>query len=158
MNDLVRHANRRAFLAACAGIGVTSNFFAGALYALASQNGQPSENPTFKIDDTMIDEAAFLAGVSITPGQKHDMLIALNQQLRGIKNVRKLNLPNNVPLNFNEARIERADIEGSKSNVTMSALLPCSVFKRGARTQGEKGTEPKPPKFTQISTLVIGKD
>ena len=97
MNDLVRHANRRAFLAACAGIGVTSNFFAGALYALASQNAQASENPTFKIDDTMIDEAAFLAGVSITPGQKHDMLVMLNQQLRGIKNVRKLNIPNSVP-------------------------------------------------------------
>ena len=50
-----------------------------------------------RIDDTMIDEAAFLAGVSITPGQKKDMLIALNQQLRGIKAVRKLNIPNNVP-------------------------------------------------------------
>ena len=83
MNDLVRHANRRAFLAACAGIGVTSNFFAGALYALASQNAQASENPTFKIDAIMIDEAAFLAGVSITPGQKRDMLIMLNKQLRG---------------------------------------------------------------------------
>ncbi|MBV8279329.1 MAG: hypothetical protein JO170_29265, partial [Verrucomicrobia bacterium] len=103
MNDLVRHANRRAFLAACAGIGVTSNFFAGVLYALASQNTQvsqntpPSQSPTLQIDDTMIDEAAFLAGVSITPGQKKDMLVKLNQQLRGIKTVRKLNLRNDVP-------------------------------------------------------------
>jgi Asp-tRNA(Asn)/Glu-tRNA(Gln) amidotransferase A subunit family amidase len=91
MNDLVRHANRRAFIAACAGIGVTSNFFAGALYALASQN------PTLQIDDTMIDEAAFLAGVSITPGQKKDMVVKLYQQLRGIKAVRKLNLTDDVP-------------------------------------------------------------
>ena len=91
MNNLVRHANRRAFLAACAGIGVTSNFFAGALCAMASQN------PTLQIDDTMIDEAAFLAGVSITPGQKKDMLVKLNQQLRGIKTIRKLNLRNDVP-------------------------------------------------------------
>jgi Asp-tRNA(Asn)/Glu-tRNA(Gln) amidotransferase A subunit family amidase len=91
MNNLVRHANRRAFLTACAGIGVTSNFFAGALCALASQN------PALQIDDTMIDEAAFLAGVSITPGQKKDMLAKLNQQLRGIKAVRKLNLRNDVP-------------------------------------------------------------
>ncbi len=45
----------------------------------------------------MIDEAAFLAGVSITPGQKKDMLVKLNQQLRGIKSVRKLNLTNDVP-------------------------------------------------------------
>jgi Asp-tRNA(Asn)/Glu-tRNA(Gln) amidotransferase A subunit family amidase len=97
MNDLVRSANRRAFLAACAGIGVTSNFFAGALYALAAQNAQGSQSPGLQIDDTMIDEAAFLAGVSITPGQKKDMLIMLNQQLRGIKNVRKLNLRNDVP-------------------------------------------------------------
>ncbi len=91
MNHLVRHANRRAFLAACAGIGVTSNFFAGALCALASQD------PTLQIDDTMIDQAAFLAGVSITPGQKKDMLVKLNQQLRAIKSVRKLNLTNDVP-------------------------------------------------------------
>ena len=91
MNDLVRHANRRAFLAACAGIGVTSNFFAGALCALASQD------PTSQIDDAMIDQAAFLAGVSITPGQKKDMLVKLNQQLRAINAVRKLNLTNKVP-------------------------------------------------------------
>ncbi len=91
MNHLVKHANRRAFLAVCAGIGVTSNFFAGALCALAAQD------PTSQIDDTMIDQAAFLAGVSITPGQKKDMLVKLNQQLRGIKAVRKLNLTNDVP-------------------------------------------------------------
>jgi Asp-tRNA(Asn)/Glu-tRNA(Gln) amidotransferase A subunit family amidase len=97
MNDLVKSANRRAFLAACAGIGVTSNFFAGALYTLAAQNAQASQSPELQIDDTMIDQAAFLAGISITPGQKKDMLVKLNQQLRGIKTVRKLNLPNNVP-------------------------------------------------------------
>jgi Asp-tRNA(Asn)/Glu-tRNA(Gln) amidotransferase A subunit family amidase len=91
MNDLVRHANRRAFLAACAGIGVTSNFFAGALCALAAQD------PTAQIDDAMIDQAAFLAGVSITPGQKKDMLVKLNQQLRAIKAVRKLDLTNDIP-------------------------------------------------------------
>ena len=91
MNDLVKHANRRAFLAACAGIGVTSNFFAGALCVLAAQD------PTSQIDDAMIDQAAFLAGVSITPGQKKDMLVKLNQQLRAIKAVRKLNLTNDVP-------------------------------------------------------------
>jgi Asp-tRNA(Asn)/Glu-tRNA(Gln) amidotransferase A subunit family amidase len=45
----------------------------------------------------MIDQAAFLAGVSITPGQKKDMLVKLNQQLRSIKAVRKLNLTNDVP-------------------------------------------------------------
>jgi Asp-tRNA(Asn)/Glu-tRNA(Gln) amidotransferase A subunit family amidase len=91
MNHLVKHANRRAFLAACAGIGVTSNFFAGSLCALAAQD------PTTPIDDAMIDQAAFLAGVSITPGQKKDMLVKLNQQLRSIKAVRKLNLTNDVP-------------------------------------------------------------
>jgi Asp-tRNA(Asn)/Glu-tRNA(Gln) amidotransferase A subunit family amidase len=91
MNHLVKHANRRAFLAVCAGVGVTSNFFAGALYALAAQD---ASSP---IDDTMIDEAAFLAGVPITPGQKKDMLVKLNQQIRGIKAVRKLNLTNDVP-------------------------------------------------------------
>src|SRR5580704_12704776 len=91
MNHLVKHANRRAFLAACAGIGVTSNFFAGSLCALAAQD------PTTPIDDAMIDQAAFLAGVSITPSQKKDMLVKLNQQLRSIKAVRKLNLTNDVP-------------------------------------------------------------
>src|SRR5258708_20323387 len=91
MNHLVRQANGGVFFGACAGIGAPSNFFAGALCALAAQD------PTLQIDDTMIDQAAFLAGVSITPGQKKDMLVKLNQQLRAIKSVRKLNLTNDVP-------------------------------------------------------------
>ena len=91
MNDLVTRANRRTFLAICAGIGASSNFFAGALYALAANK------PDLEIDDAMIDEAAFLAGVTITPGQKTDMRVKLNQQLRGMRAVRKLDLKNDVP-------------------------------------------------------------
>ena len=91
MNDPVTRASRRTFLAACAAIGATSSFFAGALYALAANKGE------LEIDDAMIDQAAFLAGVTITPGQKADMRIKLNQQLRSIKAVRKLELKNDVP-------------------------------------------------------------
>jgi Asp-tRNA(Asn)/Glu-tRNA(Gln) amidotransferase A subunit family amidase len=91
MNHPVTRHNRRTFLAVCAGIGATSNFFAGALCALAANK------PDLQIDDAMIDEAAFLAGVSITPGQKADMRVMLNLQLRGIKAVRKLDIKNSVP-------------------------------------------------------------
>jgi Asp-tRNA(Asn)/Glu-tRNA(Gln) amidotransferase A subunit family amidase len=91
MNDPVTRASRRTFLAVCAGIGAASSFFAGALYALAASKAE------LAIDDAMIDEAAFLAGITITPDQKADMRVKLNQQLRGIKAVRRLELKNDVP-------------------------------------------------------------
>ncbi|MBV8813166.1 MAG: amidase [Verrucomicrobia bacterium] len=91
MNDPFTRASRRRFLGICAGVGVTSSFFAGALCSLAGQT------PMMEIDDTMIDRAAFLAGITISPAQKAAMRVKLNQQLRGIRAVRKVNLTNSTP-------------------------------------------------------------
>src|SRR5260370_15594166 len=60
MNDLVKHANRRAFLAACAVVGVNSHFVGGALSALAAQE------PTLHIYLYTCDPAAHVARVSIS--------------------------------------------------------------------------------------------
>ena len=91
MNDPFTRASRRRFLGVCAGVGVTSSFFAGALCSLAGQT------PMMEIDDAMIERAAFLAGITISPAQKAAMRVKLNHQLRGIRAVRKVNLTNSTP-------------------------------------------------------------
>ena len=82
---------RREFLLICAAVGVVSNFFAGALYALAATKREQ------KITGETIDEAAALAGIEIPPDKKQAMLAKLNEQLGAYDAVRRLHLPNNVP-------------------------------------------------------------
>ena len=91
MNHSNARTNRRTFLTVCAGVGVTSALFVGTLYALATQKQDP------EITDEMIDEAAFLAGITIAPEQKAAMRTKLSQQLRFIRAIRKLELTNAVP-------------------------------------------------------------
>ena len=92
--------DRRAFLASAASAGLASTLFPGALYTLAAQaqevNGdQPQPGP--KITPEMIDQAAALALITITPEQKQMMLDALNEQRGSYAAIRKLHLPNSVP-------------------------------------------------------------
>jgi Asp-tRNA(Asn)/Glu-tRNA(Gln) amidotransferase A subunit family amidase len=88
--------DRRGFLALSSRCGLASTLFPGALYTLAAQAQQPgaSENP--KITPDMIDQAAALAGITITAAQKQMMLDGLNQQRESYDAIRKLNLPNSV--------------------------------------------------------------
>src|SRR5690348_12354770 len=96
--------DRRHFLAITSGAGLASTLFPGALYALASQaesrtqarpQGQAEPKPQ-PITQAMIDEAAALAGVTITPEQAKMMLGGLNQQREAYTAIRKLHLPNSV--------------------------------------------------------------
>lgn len=82
--------DRRHFLAVCSRAGVVSALLPGALYALAAK----SESK--KITPEMIDEAAGLAAVPVTPSQKRMMLEGLNQQRKGYDAIRKLHLPNST--------------------------------------------------------------
>jgi Asp-tRNA(Asn)/Glu-tRNA(Gln) amidotransferase A subunit family amidase len=94
--------DRRHFLAVTASAGVASTLFSGALYALASQaepqaktQAQAKPKPV-PITQEMIDQAAALAGVTITPEQAKMMLGGLNEQRRAYGEIRKLHLPNSV--------------------------------------------------------------
>lgn len=88
--------DRRGFLAVCSQAGIASAFFSGALYTLAAQaqDVKPAELP--KITDAMIDEAAALAGITITAEQKKLMLEGLGHQRESYSEIRKLKMPNSV--------------------------------------------------------------
>ncbi len=92
--------DRRAFLSVSARFGLASTLFPGALYTLAAQAQatSPSTNKEMpKITPEMIDQAAVLAGITITADQKAMMLDGLNEQRAGYAAIRKLQLPNSLP-------------------------------------------------------------
>jgi Asp-tRNA(Asn)/Glu-tRNA(Gln) amidotransferase A subunit family amidase len=95
--------DRRSFLAVTASAGFASTLFPGALFTLVSQaeaqtqTGPKPEHPKLQpITQDMIDQAAALAGVTITPDQAKMMLKGLNEQRSGYAAIRKLDLPNSV--------------------------------------------------------------
>lgn len=93
--------DRRAFLALSGRFGLASTLFPGALYTLAAQAQSQNTSPEKpKITPEMIDQAAALAAVTITPAQKQMMLDGLNQQRDGYEAIRKLHMPNSVPPAF----------------------------------------------------------
>ena len=89
--------DRRGFLAACSQAGIASALLPGVLYTLAAQ-AQETAKPEapFKVTDEMLDQAAALAGVSITADQKKMMLGRLEGQRESYEAIRKLKLPNSV--------------------------------------------------------------
>ena len=89
--------NRRGFLAACSRTGVASALLPGILYTLAAQ-AQESAKPgePAKITPEILDQAALLAGVSLTADQKKMMLDGLNDLRGSYEAIRALKLPNSV--------------------------------------------------------------
>ncbi len=101
--------DRRSFLGVCSMAGLAQTLFPGALFALATQaNAQGStarspaiadnkESPALPaITPEMIDSAAAIAGITITPEQQEMMLQGLDAQRKSYQAIRKLNLPNSV--------------------------------------------------------------
>jgi len=73
--------DRRGFLAACSRAGVVSALLPGVLFTLATQaqDAAPKSEPP-KITPELLDQAAVLAGISLTADQKKMMLDGLNDQ------------------------------------------------------------------------------
>lgn len=93
--------DRRHFLAIATNAGLASTLFPGALYTLAAQaqstdQAKPEGPKPPAITQQMIDAAAGLAGITVTPEQSKMMLDGLNQQRDGYSAIRKLHLPNSV--------------------------------------------------------------
>ena len=89
--------DRRKFLAACSQAGVASALLPGALYTLAAQaqDGEKKSEPA-KITPELLDQAAALAGITLTADQKKMMLDGLNDQRGSYEAIRALKLPNSV--------------------------------------------------------------
>ncbi len=84
----LRHCDRRAFLALCSSLGLTSTLFPGVLWG--KLEGKPATKE-------MISEAADIAGISIADEYQEMMVKGLNEQLESFEAIRKLALPNAVP-------------------------------------------------------------
>ncbi len=82
------HSDRRAFLALCSSLGLTSTLFPGVLWG--KLEGKPATKE-------MISEAADIAGISIADEHQEMMVKGLNEQLESFEAIRKLALPNSVP-------------------------------------------------------------
>jgi Asp-tRNA(Asn)/Glu-tRNA(Gln) amidotransferase A subunit family amidase len=80
--------DRRTFLAACSGAGLSSALFPGVLWSLAA------DKP--KITKDLIDAAARIADVPIAEDQKQMLLDGLNGQVADYEAIHKLQIPNSV--------------------------------------------------------------
>lgn len=85
--------DRRRFMSACSGLGLTSTLFPGVLWALADDKE--------KITPEMIEQAAIIAGVPIPAEDRQMMLSTLEDQAKGYDDIYQLHLPNSVPPAFN---------------------------------------------------------
>ena len=89
--------NRRKFLTASTQAGVASALLPGILYTLAAQAQDTAKpNEPAKITPEMLDQAAALAGVSLTAEQKKMMLAGLEDQRGSYAAIRALKLPNSI--------------------------------------------------------------
>jgi len=121
--------DRRGFLAACSQAGIASALLPGVLYTLAAQ-AQETAVPSkpFHVTDDMLDQAAALAGVPITPEQKKMMIEGLEQQRDAYSEIRKLNMPNSVaPAFIFDPLPPGAKLETAKAAPVWSAAPSVSV-------------------------------
>ncbi|WP_446744738.1 amidase [Silvibacterium acidisoli] len=87
--------DRRAFLAVSSRLGLASTLLPGTLYTLAAQAQQTQHEPV-KITPEMVDAAAALAGITITPEHRQMLLEGLNDLRKGYEKIRELHLLNSV--------------------------------------------------------------
>ncbi len=132
--------DRRGFLAVTSRFGLASTLFPGALYTLAAQAQQsgsadkPADRP--KITPEMIDQAAALAGITVSADQKQMMIDGLNQQRDSYDAIRKLHMPNSVAPAFvfdplppgATVNTEKQEPVYSKTVATMPASLEDLAF------------------------------
>jgi Asp-tRNA(Asn)/Glu-tRNA(Gln) amidotransferase A subunit family amidase len=82
--------DRRRFLSACSGLGLSGTLFPGVLWAQAQAQGAT------KITKEMIENAAAIADVPIPEEDKEMMLENLNQQAKSYEAIYALHIPNSI--------------------------------------------------------------
>ncbi|MFL6428244.1 MAG: amidase, partial [Acidobacteriaceae bacterium] len=88
--------DRRHFLRVCSAAGFSGTLLPGALYTLAAQAEQQGSDAPKPITSDVLEAAAALAGVPLTPEQRTMMLDGLNQQRISYAAIRALHIPNSV--------------------------------------------------------------
>jgi Asp-tRNA(Asn)/Glu-tRNA(Gln) amidotransferase A subunit family amidase len=157
--------DRRGFLAACSGAGITSALFPGVLYTLAAQaqeSPDTDQSKPPKITAEMIDQAAIMAGIGpFTAEQKQMMIDGLVDQNGSCKAIRKLKLPNSVapayvfhPMPAAKAIQAHSDLklgtpEGWKAN--SAAVAPARIEELAFATVSELASLIQARKVTSLA-------
>ena len=88
--------NRRQLLVLCGSAGITSSLFPGVLlgmlHAQAAQAPAEAHDAYPKVTPEMLDAAAAVAGLQLTPEQRAMMLEGVTQQRDGLKQIRAMKL------------------------------------------------------------------
>lgn len=121
---------RRSFLAYCGGLGLGSGLFPGALWA-------QSDGGNARITADMIDAAARLAGLEISPPDREEMVKGINANLESFEKLREVRIDQHVapPLYFNPAvpgqtfsSVRRPFVRGAREPVTRPRNLDEIAF------------------------------
>ncbi len=121
---------RRSFLAYCGGLGLGSGLFPGALWA-------QSDGGNARINSDMIDAAARLAGLEISPPDREEMVKGINANLESFEKLREVRIDQHVapPLYFNPAvpgqtfsSVRRPFVRGAREPVTRPRNLDEIAF------------------------------
>ncbi len=155
MHRAENHLNRRGFLSLCTQAGVGSALMPGVLFTLAAQAQEKSPAALAPVTAEMIDEAAALAGVPLTPAQRQMMLDGLESQRDGYDEIRKLKMSNSVAPAFifdplpAGAVVESGITEPKWSRVEVEAT-PSSTDTLAFATVGELAALVKARKVTAL--------
>jgi len=119
--------NRRSFLSACTKAGVASALLPGVLYALSAQ-AQEKGKELPRITPQLLDDAAAMAGVTLTAEQKTMMLDGLNDQRGSYEPIRELKMPNSVaPAFIFDPLPPGAKLDTAKAEPKWSTATPIAV-------------------------------
>src|SRR6185437_8857054 len=85
-------SNRRAFLAACSTLGLTSTLLPGLLWGKMVEGG--GDGKPLEVTAALLDDMVSIAGLDVTASERDTMLRTFQQQMRSLEQVRQAPLEN----------------------------------------------------------------
>ncbi len=156
--------NRRRFLTLCAQAGVTGTLLPGALYTLAAQAQEKSRSATMPITPELIEQAAAVAGVTLTEAQRRMMLEGVEGQRESYAAIRGLKMPNSVAPAFvfdplPAGAVLETGIEQPRWSRVEASAAPANLEELAFATVGELGALVKARKVTatQLTEMYLAR-
>ncbi|HUX67919.1 MAG TPA: amidase [Terriglobales bacterium] len=86
-------ANRRAFLAACSTLGLSATLLPGLLWGKMVEGGAAA-GAALAVTPELLDQMADVAGLTITPSERDEMVRTFESQMRSLDELRQMPLQN----------------------------------------------------------------
>lgn len=90
--------DRRSFLAACSGLGLTGTLFPGVLWSEMEPSEGAESDQDRQITTEAIREAEKVAGIEFTPEERELMLEKVREQVGQYRELQEVEVPNHTPL------------------------------------------------------------